>query len=525
MSQNSAKNTLPLHHFLFGMFPVIFLYSHNTGKIPPVDILRILAIVIIFALLSNRLLSALLKHRRKAALLVTIFLLYFFFYGHYYNALLNCTIAGWRVGRNMFLLPISLVPVFAAGWFAVRTRQPLINLTKILNIVAISLVAIPLCNVAVFALAHRSPRQTYANAASFEMAVTSSEKPDYLPNIYYIILDGYARADVLKDIFQYDNSTFIKHLTDIGFYVVPESTANYAQTPLSLASSLNMQYLHHLSEDAGNHNDSIIPLGEMIKDNAVFHFLRNYGYETIAFASTCPFTDIKNADIFFSKGLRLNEFELELVKTTFVAAIQGAVTAISPLDEYRRQMLYPLDHLPDVAVRNGPFFVFAHIICPHAPFVFNSQGQHINPDLPPGPPAGCDFGQLDQITRKRVQKYYGDQLTFLNQKVSTIIAEILSKSATPPIIIFQADHGSQTTLIWDHPDDAALAERMPIFNACYLPGFDYTELPQTLTPVNTFRIIFNHYFSAKYELLPNENYFSSTNHPYRFTNVTDIVTR
>jgi hypothetical protein len=41
--------------------------------------------------------------------------------------------------------------------------------------------------------------------------------------------------------------------------------------------------------------------------------------------------------------------------------------------------------------------------------------------------------------------------------------------------------------------------------------------------VNTFRIIFNNYFGAKLDLLPERNYYSSWSEPYLCIDVSDQV--
>ena len=68
------------------------------------------------------------------------------------------------------------------------------------------------------------------------------------PDIYYIILDGYGRSDVLKNEYGYDNSDFLNALRDLGFTVSECSQSNYAQTQMSLASSLNFNYIDVLSD-------------------------------------------------------------------------------------------------------------------------------------------------------------------------------------------------------------------------------------------------------------------------------------
>ncbi len=65
---------------------------------------------------------------------------------------------------------------------------------------------------------------------------------------------------------------------------------------------------------------------------------------------------------------------------------------------------------------------------------------------------------------------------------------------------------------------------MRILNAYYLPGVDKDILYPSITPVNSFRLIFNLYFDTNFELLPDENYaFVDGRHIYKFFNVTDKV--
>ena len=63
-----------------------------------------------------------------------------------------------------------------------------------------------------------------------ESAGLNAGNPGNLPDIYYIILDSYARQDVLKEVGGYDNSDFINYLTSKGFYVASESCSKYTHT-------------------------------------------------------------------------------------------------------------------------------------------------------------------------------------------------------------------------------------------------------------------------------------------------------
>jgi hypothetical protein len=119
---------------------------------------------------------------------------------------------------------------------------------------------------------------------------------------------------------------------------------------------------------------------------------------------------------------------------------------------------------------------------------------------------------------------YIAQLQFLNNRLSSTIQDILLKSDQPPIIILLSDHGPGMLTDFSASENTCLAERFSNFAAFYLPGIDPGAIPQDITPVNVFRILFNEYFDAYLEVLENTNYFSTDpNGIYGVLDVTDQI--
>ncbi len=99
--------------------------------------------------------------------------------------------------------------------------------------------------------------------------------------------------------------------------------------------------------------------------------------------------------------------------------------------------------------------------------------------------------------------------------MTEILNDIVTRSETPPVIILQADHGMRM-----RPE-----ERMAILNAYYLPAQGNPALYESITPVNSFRVVFNTYFGAPYSLLEDKSYLSSYTDPYTFEIVPNLGSR
>jgi len=104
---------------------------------------------------------------------------------------------------------------------------------------------------------------------------------------------------------------------------------------------------------------------------------------------------------------------------------------------------------------------------------------------------------------KKRQGAYIAQLEFINKKTSEVIEKLLSESENKPIIIVLSDHGTRQV-----DEGIPVYEKAVIkwgnFMAYYLPYDVDTSLYTTISPVNTFRLIFNSYFNGTYPILEDK---------------------
>jgi len=306
-----------------------------------------------------------------------------------------------------------------------------------------------------------------------------------------------------------------------GFYVADKSYTNYSRTYLSLASSLNYEYLdpdQYIKEVQGMINEGTT--SPIIKDNKVFKSLKSIGYQTIHFdtpTSSCK--KIEKADIFYTsevKGQEINIFKQKLLETTPLPAIcelwpQEKNITKESYDIHRQKILFSLEKIKETTALDQPFIAFAHIYIPHQPFVFNAQGEEVNPEYP----YTRWYTVLDGRDINEYIENYLQQLSFANKAVTELTNYLLTNSKEPPIIIIQADHGPASRIDqFDKEDQTQLKERQSILNAYYFPDQDYSNLYESISPVNSFRVIFNKYFQTNMDILEDKSYHLSRKKPY-----------
>ena len=319
------------------------------------------------------------------------------------------------------------------------------------------------------------------------------------PDVYYVILDGYARADALATHYGFDNEPFLNALRQRGFIVADQGTSNYPYTYLSLGSSLNERYL---TDDIAQGVPYQAYLG-LIRSATVPQRFRERGYRydlvRSAWAGTSgsPLAD----QVLGPEPAIGTEFE--------VALLDGSLLrGLAPQPSIADYHLAAFDALETVAGDPGPTFTLAHIVAPHPPYVLDRHGNVI---LDTAALRGA-WGGADN------ERGYIEQVRFVNDRLLQAIDRILATSTTRPIIVLQGDHGSWSSRFERGvaPHDVE-AERMSILNAYLVPDGVSALLYPEITPVNTFRAIDQGLFGEPVEFLPDERRYGPGGPPSNLT--------
>lgn len=138
-----------------------------------------------------------------------------------------------------------------------------------------------------------------------------------------------------------------------------------------------MTYLDDLALQAGLESKGRRPAVNMIWHSDVARLLKRLGYTTVAFSTGWWGTKITQADVYLSPRWQPDFFQRELIGMTPLTLLADRFGAQDQCGAHRERILYAFDGLPGVSALGRPVFVFAHIIAPHPPFVFGSQGEEV----------------------------------------------------------------------------------------------------------------------------------------------------
>ena len=503
-------NNIIFHPILFGIFPVLLLFESNMNFTSIWEIILPLVIITIIITISWVFVKKILSNTKKSALVISLLVILFFVYGPTFFAIDDLTINGNDVGRHTYLLIPFLAITILGIILIIKSKKELKNLTKISNVISLILVSVILLNIGAY---------NFENTYSIEIQNIDKiiNKEKIVPDIYYILLDGYPGKTSLNEISNYDNQEFLDNLSNQGFFIQTKSYANYPHTFLSIPSILNMKYLDEVIEKFPDGEGSHAIPYKMGSNNQVMNFIKSQGYVTVSFDSGWGFTrDIESAELKLCGDNKLfnSEFMISLVKNSMLNPIYVKIFETDVVE----MKFCVFDELTKIKERTDkPIFVFAHIFLPHPPYIFEENGEV------------RELNNLDfhlETKENLDKKAFVNQLKFTNKKTLEVVAELLD-SKKQPIIIIQSDHGSAFTFDgnlknWKTPTEQMIKERMDSINFIFLPENETNIFSESITPVNTFNILFNHYFETNFEIYEDKIYFGSTA-SYDLKDVTEIV--
>ena len=507
-----TAHTQPVYPWLLGIYPILHLYTENLGLVVESEVIPSILLMLVGTAVFFRALKRLVRKTYLTAFITAVCVIGFSLSGHTYELVfMPRSLAIWTI---LMLLGLAA----ACIWLRKTGSEQLIGqLAPSFNAIALVLLAFQLISLAAGLIEFSKYIHVYAKnipgtslPQSAPKAMDSATRPD----IYFIVPDGYPSDSWMKSTEGYDNSDFTKALEDRGFTVVGHAQSNYAITNMSLPSILNMQYYQ---SNPSPYSDRDFLRLETANSKVARHLAEiGYTYIQLLSGSFIPSTEADIVRDFTPQGA----IEIDIDNTTL---LDGLLTRRLPLvadlamieRSYKHsffeaymdttllrlarsrlgkllqnakswpyhtsapeRFLETIDEVISISSVPEATFTIVHLLKPHTPVVFNERGEPIPWNSRPAP-----------------EEFFAE-LRFVNSRFLHMIDSILARSKNPPIIIFQADHGSILGM-GTGPDRLTLFD---IYGAYYLPPQFSVDFPKPYTTVNTFSLILNSVFGSEFEI-------------------------
>jgi hypothetical protein len=508
-----SLNRWPWYAAVLVAYPLLYIAVTNPGQVAAAEVMPVVASGVLAAVGLVAFVRPFVGNWAAAGLGAAWVILLFYLYGPVNEWWLDWVRSGleqqaaertWYRAYPQLVHSAAWVLIALAGIARLRLIAARVPpaVTGGLNVVGGVLLAL----IGIQAIAHvtqagdsAAERPTVGTVASAQVPRTAAG-----PDIYFIVLDGYARADVLAKYYDFDNGPFLDGLRQRGFQVSEASRSNFYWTFLSLGSSLNLDYIQALVEaglDPASRDRT--ELYRILRDNRASQFLRERGYRYVHLQSTWGGTASNPfADEFLPchAGLFGNEYLRAVADASWLRALESKASL-----DIASCHLQNFDTLAAQARTPGPKFVFAHFVPPHHPYLFDRDGTVLRRAT-----ISDQFEFQKRLWEDRAA--YAGQLAYVNRRIGEAVGRLIDDSAETPVIILVSDHGPNLR------DGMYASEqrhiRLSNLTAMLLPGAPAGFLPPDATPVNHMRRVLNLYFDAGLPLLPDRYFVSDYRTPF-----------
>jgi hypothetical protein len=502
MKLNSIKK-FPFYPFLLPAFFVLHVINHYFGLIP---VQTILAYFLYYVLLAALFLFTgwlLFKTLIKAGIWATALLIPFFFFGALHD-FLKTTSFTHIISSYTFLLPFLSICLLIFSLYCKKKKVNFDKAHKYFTTLFVLLVCIELIGLLLKTI---SPGQknnlAYNNKEIIQPIATcdTCSKPD----IFFIVFDEYASSLSLKKYLGFENNRLDSSLQRNNFYIAKNAKSNYNSTPLSIGSTLNLQYFNLPLENEVTTAPSMLQGWSSLKNSRLPHLLAQSGYAIHNFGlcdfnnypvhTSRYFTNYERRALYeetlwgrIKRDIIWNVGKLQLAFLTKGQAQQLEQLQTAFIERNRKNWQLVLQELK--TQNDQPKFIFGHIMMPHTPFYIDKNGNRTK-----------TFSPI--YSTKNSAAPYLEQLIYTNTWIDSILQATNRDWKRPRVVIVEGDHGFR-----DLPFQPELRDKQFMnLNTYYFSDKDYSMLYDSISPVNSFRVVLNKYFKTKLPLLKDSTIF------------------
>lgn len=445
---------------------------------------------------------ALLRKKKPAiqslAIVVLCIQFFFFFFGAIRDFFSNHLEV---LSHYQVLMPVFVVGLLLLITVAWRRKNALSNLFPYLNTL---LIVLTVYEIVMFLFLQTTNGQVRNTLTGNSPMVKNYRSCDTCikPDIYFLVFDGYAGKESLKNYFAYDNSSVDSFFRTSGFYVPAHSSSNYNVTSYSVGSILNMDY-HRSLQIKQLTTREFMEGAATIAKNDFCEILKRSGYRFFNYSFFNMSYDKTRVSPFYI----VNKRELIVYQTFWDRFVDEmgwrfGIKASKKVEQDEKDELLKENriHFKRIgetyngisslsrAKNTEPIFVYGHFILPHDPYFYDSTG-HLLPEK-------------DWTAPRKDKDKYLSQLKYTNTLIRKLTDQLIADIRRPRIIVIESDHGYRA-----YDETVPKKAQFNNLSAFYFPGKHYSSLPDSVSSVNTFRFVLNNYFGMNVPLLKDTSVY------------------
>lgn len=501
------KYVLTISPFLASIYFVLFAFNYNTQQVVLSQLWRPMIFALSPPLLFISVALLCWRELNKAVFASWIFVILFWNYDIINGFLGNLDFIHLTDRRILPLVIFIYVYVCIFSFDFLKKKNFAI---KKINTFAcfVTLILVAFNGVQIFA----SEVRTTNSASSDKIPIMAHENSVKrtsrdLPNIYFFVFDEAADFYTMETIFNFDTSRFRDFLYENSLHVVQESRTMYFRTRLAIPSLFNLGYvtscISHkefyeiaISESWDDIQELIDPI-EALNNSRLVELLRSHGYKTIAYTRPSIWANYDNFDdVRFPSDATvgvviLNFFEGFLIERTMLNPFSFMFNMIDnvvthPNLQIYNEILYIIDRITNFTPEeNQPAFLYAHLLLPHTPFVFEVDGSF------------RPYGHF-------YWRNYIPQYEFMISQIKKIVKNILFNDPNA-IIIIQSDHGPRERFGGFPGIDIPYTHMFRVLNLLRFPE-SYEYPVGRLSPLNTIKFVLNTFLGENFDIVEEAFY-------------------
>lgn len=488
------NKAVPFPWFIF-LLPVFYTWHVYNAHFGIFNIGLVLEFTVYYILMAAAVFALgflILRNRVKAAVWTICLLLVYFFFGAFHDLLKKIGLPRFFVSYT-FLLSLGLVAVVFFTYRLKKSNAP-VRLNRFFAYLTGLLLCIEIGTSLFYLFTNEIKRINPAGDNDPLNPVLKIKDQSQAPDIYFMVFDEYASSKALQKYLGFDNSKLDSTLENAGFYIATNSQSNYNATSLSLGSTFNLEYFNRDLENTPNNPYSLLQGAYSLKHSLLPELLERAGYRVVNHG----LCDLKNYPVqvrplfheYAIKALYYETFWGRIKKDilwNLTVRLPGYKNT-SPPDMNiigRNQKNFSRFFHELSAPDDQPKFVYGHVFIPHRPALVDRYGK---------PRMVSNV----EISDSEMDSLYLDQVRFVNTWIDSLVkSAINTKRDRPLVLILEGDHGNR----YGESSRAIREKQFMNLNTYYFSDKDYSLLYDSISPVNSFRVVLNKYFDAGLPLL------------------------